>query len=198
MLVKAILSALFGAALGFFTTGFVAAMVLVKSLGQRDGGPAMSGFFGFGTIGGVAGALLGVGLVLRFGGSPGWGRGLMISAGAVTALAGVLLASTSLPNRESSYSHVIEFQLEYPAATLAGVDIPSSHAMWGAAAADSDDKPISRFFEKECSGDVCIVNGSVAALGPMNDFRIVAVVGATRHRYSLDVPSVARPVDWSE
>jgi hypothetical protein len=172
-------------------------MVLTSALGQRDGGPAMSGFFGFGTMGGVAGLLLGAGLALRFGGSPGWSRGLMIAGGAVLAFAAILLVA-SLPDSRSAYSHVIEFQLEYPAAALSGVDIPSSNAMWGSAAGDADEKPISQFFEKNCSDDVCILNGSVAALGPMNNFRIVTVLGSRRHRHSLDVPAVARPMDWSE
>jgi hypothetical protein len=198
MWIKAMLSALLGAALGFLATGFVAATVLVRALGQRDGGPGMSGFFGFGPIGGIAGALLGVGLVLRFGGgSAGWGRGLMAGAGVVIAVGGILLAS-SLPDSGPSYAHVIEFQLEYPAATLAGVEIPSSNAMWGAAGADLNDKPISKFFEKKCDGDVCVLDGSVAALGPMNNFRIVAAVGPGRYRYPLDLPAVVGPVDWSE
>ncbi|HEY1495775.1 MAG TPA: hypothetical protein VGF49_14585 [Candidatus Solibacter sp.] len=198
MVIKATLSALLGAALGFLATGFVAATVLVRALGQRDGGPGMSGFFGFGPIGAIAGALLGVGLVLRFGGgSAGWSRGLMVGAGVVIAVGGILLAS-SLPDRGPSYSHVIEFQLEYPAATLAGVEIPGSKAMWGAAGADLDDRPISQFFEKECKGGVCVLSGSVAALGPMNDFRIVAAIGEGKYRYPLDLPVVAGPVDWSE
>ena len=198
MWIRATLAALLGAALGFFATGFAAAAVLVKALGQRDGGPGMSGFFGFWPIGGIAGTLLGVGLVLRFGGgSAGWGRGLMISAGVVMAIGGMLLAS-SLPESGPTYSHVIEFQLEYPAATLAGVEIPSAKAMWGAAGADLDDKPISQFFEKECKGDVCVLSGSVAALGPTNNFRIVAAVGPGKYRYPLDLPAVVGPVDWSE
>ncbi len=198
MWIRAILAALLGAALGFFATGFFAATVLVRALGQRDGGPGMSGFFGFGPIGGVAGALLGVGLVLRFGGGPaGWGRGLMIGAGAVMAIGGMLLAA-SLPDSRPTYSHVIEFQLEYPAAALADVEIPSAKAMWGAAGADLDDRPISQFFEKECKGDVCVVGGSVAALGPMNNFRIVAALGQRRYRYPLELPSAVGPVDWSE
>jgi hypothetical protein len=198
MWIRATLAALLGAALGFFATGFVAAAVLVRALGQRDGGPGMSGFFGFGPIGGIAGTLLGVGLALRFGGgSAGWGRGLMIAAGVVMAIGGMLLAS-SLPDSGPSYSHVIEFQLEYPASTLAGVEIPSAKAMWGAAGADLDDKPISQFFEKDCKDDVCVLSGSVAALGPMNNFRIVAAVGPGKYRYPLDLPAVVGPVDWSE
>uniref|UniRef100_Q029T3 Uncharacterized protein n=1 Tax=Solibacter usitatus (strain Ellin6076) TaxID=234267 RepID=Q029T3_SOLUE len=198
MWIRAILAALLGAGIGFFATGFAAATVLVSALGQRDGGPGMSGFFGFGPIGGVAGALLGVGLVLRFGGGPaGWGRGLMIGAGVVMAICGMLLTA-SLPDSGPSYSHVIEFQLEYPAAALADVQIPSAKAMWGAAGADLDDKPISQFFEKECKGDVCVLGGSVAALGPMTNFRIVAAVGTGKYRYPLDLPPVVGPVDWSD
>src|SRR5215510_10016126 len=99
MAVRAILSALLGTALGFLTMGFIATAVLVGALGQRDGGPAMSGFFTFGSIGGVSGALLGVGLALRFSRSPRCGRYLMIAAGALTALTGILLAAVSIPDR---------------------------------------------------------------------------------------------------
>jgi hypothetical protein len=40
--------------------------------------------------------------------------------------------------------------------------------MWGAAGADLDDKPIYQFFEKNCAVDVCVLSGSLAALGLMN------------------------------
>jgi hypothetical protein len=199
MVFMAIVSAVLGAVIGFCATGFGAAALLTSILGARDGGPGMSGFFFFGPIGGIAGALLGMGLVLRFGGgSAGWGRGLMISAGVLTLLGGALLAMTAFPDRGPSYSYVIEFQLKVPAAALAGVDIPSDYAMWGAAGAELDDKPISKFFAKECEGDTCVIGGSVAAYGPMNNFRIATAIGQKKARYPLDVPAVVNsPVDWS-
>jgi MFS family permease len=195
----AILSALLGGVVGFFAMGFGAASVLTSALGSRDGGPAMSGFFGFGPIGGIAGALLGVGLVLRFaGGSAGWGKGLLIAAGALLALGGILLVA-SLPNRGPAYSYIIEFQLEYPAAILTGVNIPSSDAMWGAAGDDLDDKPISQFFEKSCTGETCVIGGAVAALGPMTNFHIAVALGQKKYHYPLDVPAVVNgALDWSE
>jgi hypothetical protein len=199
MVVLAILSALFGGIMGFFAAGIGAAMVLVSVFGGRDGGPDMAGLFGFGPIGGVAGALLGAGLMLRFGGgSRGWGKGLMVSSAILAALGGILLAVTSSPDRGPSYSNVIEFQLEYPSATLAGVEIPSPNAMWGASGADLDGKPISQFWEKRCEGDLCVLNGSIAATGPMNNFRVTTLVGQKKYRYPLDLPLVAAPVDWSE
>jgi MFS family permease len=200
MAAMAILSALLGAVIGFFAAGFGAANVLVSALGNREGGSSMGGLFVFGPIGGLAGALLGVGLVLRFGGgSPAWSKGLMIAAGVLTAFGGVLLAMTASPDRGPSYSYVIEFQLELPAATLAGVDIPSTNAMWGAGGADADDKPISQFFDKKCEGDTCVIGGSVAALGAMNNFRITTAIGPKKSRYPLDLPPVVSgPADRSE
>jgi hypothetical protein len=72
---------------------------------------------------------------------------------------------------------VIEFEIEYPASDLTGIEIPGSSAMWGAAGGDSDDKPISQFFEKKCRADVCVIKGSIAALGPMNNFLVAALIG---------------------
>jgi hypothetical protein len=200
VIIMAIASAVLGAVIGFFSVGFGAAMALESVFGGRDGGPAMSGFFGFGPIGGLAGALLGVGLVLRFGGgSTSWAKGLMIAAGVLTGLGGLLLAMTASPDRGPSYSYVIEFQLEVPAAALAGVDIPSANAMWGAAGGDSDDKPISQFFEKTCDGSACVLNGSIAALGEMNGFRVTADIAGRRYRLPLDLPAAVNgAVDWSQ
>jgi predicted transcriptional regulator len=200
MLIKAVISALAGGAIGFFLAGFGAVMLLVPIFGHRDGGTDMGGFFGFGPIGGIAGALLGAGLALRFGGGPlKWCQGLMVSAGIVAALGGMLLAFASSPDRGPSYAEVIEFQLEYPSSALAGVDIPSATAMWGAAGADSDDHPISQFFEKKCESEMCVLNGSIAALGPMNNFRIAVSIGQKKYRYPLDLPTmITGPVDWSE
>ncbi len=200
MVIMAILSGLLGGAIGFFAVGLGAAAVLVAAFGDREGGSSMGGFFVFGPIGGIAGALLGIALVLRFGGgSAAWSKGLMIGAGVLIAMGGFLLLATAHPDRGPSYSYVIEFQLEVPAATLAGVDIPSSSAMWGAGGGESDDKPISQFFDKKCEGDVCVVGGSVAVLGARENFRITTGIGQTKGRYPLDVPAVVNgPVDWSE
>jgi MFS family permease len=194
-----VIAALIGAIIGFAAAGFGAAAALVAVFGDHDGGTSMSGFFGFGPVGGLAGALLGAGLAIYFGGrSKTWGRRLMISAGVLFGLGGLILAIASTPNHTPSYSEVIEFELEYPSSALAGVDIPSSNAMWGAAGADADDHPISQFFEKKCTGDVCLVNGSVAAIGPMNNFRVATMIGQKRYRYTLDLPPVvSEPVDWS-
>jgi hypothetical protein len=194
-----IVSALLGGVIGFAVAGFGAAAILVSAFGSHDGGPAMSGFFGFGPIGGIAGALLGAGIALRFGsGSSKWGRGLMIGGGVVTVLGGLALAA-SMPDRRPTYSNVIEFELEYPSATISNVEIPSSNAMWGAGGGDADDHPISQFFEKKCTGDVCVLNGSVAALGPMTGFRITTAIGPKKSRYPLGLPEVITvPVDWSD
>ena len=199
MIITAVVAALLGAIIGFFAAGSGAATALVSALGSRDGGPAMSGFFGFGPIGAIAGALLGVGLVLRFGrGSPAWSKSLTISAGIVAALGGLLLAVSISPDRGPIYSNVIEFQLEYPSTLLVGVDIPSADAMWGAAGADLDDNPISQFSQKTCDGDLCILQGSIAAMGPMSNFRVATRIGQKKFRYLLGLPTVIAPVDWSE
>ena len=151
---KTVLCGLLGAIIGFVGVGFAASAVLVSALGNREGSASMAGTFFFGPIGALAGALLGMGLVKRFGGgSPGSGKGLMIAAAVVTALGGIALAITASPDRRPSYSYVIEFQLQVPAAALAGVDIPSTNAMWGSASEDLDDKPISQFFDKKCEGE---------------------------------------------
>jgi MFS family permease len=199
MAILTLISALLGAIVGFAAGGFGAASVLESVFGAKDGGPAMSGFFGFGPIGGLAGALLGAGLALRFGKrSLKWGSGLMICGAIVAASGGLLLAVASSRDRGPSYSEVIEFELEYPSATLAGIEIPSSNAMWGAAGADSDDHPISQFFEKKCAGDFCLLDGSVAALGPTKNFRIAASIGQKKYRYPIDLPTlVTGPLDWS-
>jgi hypothetical protein len=159
----------------------------------------MTGFFGFGPVGAIAGALLGAGLALTFGPlASKWGIRLIVSGGVVFGIGGVVLLVAGTPDRGPSYSEVIEFELEYPAKALEPLEIPSSNAMWGAAGGKSDDTPISQFFEKKCSGDVCVVNGSVAALGDMDNFRITTKIGPARASYPLDVPApVTAPVDWS-
>ncbi len=200
MVIMAILSALLGGVLGFFLVGLGAAQLLVSAIGDRDGGSSMSGFFGFGPVGGIAGALLGVALVLRFGGgSATWSKGLMVASAILIALGGFLLLATAHPDRGPSYSYVIEFQLEVPAATLAGVEIPSAQAMWGAGGGAADDKPISQFFDKKCEGDKCVVEGSVAALGDLDRFRITTAIGQKNARYPLQLPPVVTsPADWTD
>jgi hypothetical protein len=69
--------------------------------------------------------------------------------------------------------------------------------MWGAAGGDMNDTPISRFFEKTCTAEVCVLGGSVAALGPMQNFRIAAILGPNRYRYPLALPATIGAVDWS-
>jgi hypothetical protein len=200
VVVMAIVSALVCGIIGFIAVGSGSAMVLQSVMGSGEGGPAMVGFIFIGPIGGIAGALLGVGLALRFGGgSSGWGKGLMVGAGVVTVLAGIVLAVVSSWSRGPSYSYVIEFQLEYPAATLAGVNIPSANAMWGAAGADLDGTPVSQFFEKRCEGDVCVVDGHVAAVGPTVRFHITSAIAQRKYRYPLELPAVVNgPVDWCD
>jgi hypothetical protein len=71
--------------------------------------------------------------------------------------------------------------------------------MWGAGGGESDDKPISQFFDKKCEGDVCVVGGSVAVLGARDNFRITTAIGQKKGRYPLDLPAVVKgPVDWTE
>jgi MFS family permease len=193
-------AALFGTIIGFAAAGFGSAAVLSAVFGDREGSSSMSGFFGFGPAGALAGALLGAGLALRFGGgaSQTWGQRLIVGGCLLTVLAGIVLAIAGTPRRGPSYSQVIEFELEYPSAALAGIDIPSANAMWGAAGADADDHPISRFFDKKCGADTCILNGSVAALGPTNNFRITTAIGQNKSTYPLDLPPVITgPLDWS-
>jgi MFS family permease len=198
MALTVIFSALAGAIVGFMAVGLGAASVLVKALGDRDGGSSMAGFFGFGPIGAIAGALLGAGLVLQFGGgSSGWAKGLMVSSGALTVLTGLVLIVSASPKRGPSYSNVIEFQLEYPSATLAEITIPSQQAMWGAGGGNLDAAIISQFFQKQCEKDVCILDGSIAALGPMDNFRVPVRLGTQTFKYVLDLPIVPTPVDWS-
>ena len=67
MIIVDILAGLAGAVAGFLGVGFLAARVLVGALGNHDGGSDMAGFFFFGPIGGLAGAMLGVGLAMRLG-----------------------------------------------------------------------------------------------------------------------------------
>jgi hypothetical protein len=199
MVFVAILSGILGLLIGLFGVGLSAAKVLEAIHGTREGAAAMAGFFYFGPIGGIAGTLIGVGLALRFGGgSATWGKGLMIAAAVITILGGVLFAITALPDARPSYSHVIEFELEVPAAVLTSVDIPGPHAMWGAAGADMDDKPFSQFFDKRCEGSVCVLTGSVAAVGPLYNFRIAVLLGPKAYRFPLSLPAtVTGPIDWS-
>jgi hypothetical protein len=199
MVLVAILCGIAGLVIGFFGVGLSAAKVLEAIHGTREGAAAMAGFFYFGPIGGIAGTLIGVGLVLRFGGGSGtWGKGLMIAAAVITVFGGVLFAMIALPDVRPSYSHVIEFELEVPAAALTSVDIPGPHAMWGAAGADMDDKPFSQFFDKRCEGNVCVLPGSVAAAGPLYHFRIAVLLGQKAYRFSLDLPAaITGPIDWS-
>lgn len=198
MILKAILCAVLGLVIGFCTVGFGAAMLLDSIRGSREGAAAMYGFFFFGPIGAIVGALLAAGLVLRFGGgSAGLGNGLMIGSGVVAVLGCLLLVVSASPDRPS-YAHVIEFQMEVPAATLTGIEIPGPNAMWGAAGGDLDDKPISQFFEKQCDGETCVLNGSVAALGDFRNFRIAAHLGPKKYRCVLGLPVVINaPADWS-
>ena len=197
-MLPAILSAFVGAILGFAAAGFGAAILLASTLGDHDGGSSMGGFFIFGPIGAISGALLGAGVALHFRSRRPWSTRLTLSSVAVAFLGGLLLVITAFPNREPSYSYVIEFQLEVPAEALTGVTIPSPNAMWGAAGAGSDDKPISQFAESKCEQAACLLHGSVAALGALNAFHIRATIGPKQYRFPLEIPTVVNaPQDWS-
>jgi hypothetical protein len=200
MVVIAILCGMAGFAAGWFGVGLGAAKVLEAVHGSREGYAAMVGFFTFGPVGGIAGALGGVGLTLRFGGgSTLWGQRLLISAAVVAALAGIGLTFAASPTQSGpSYSHVIQFELQVPATDLAGIEIPGPHAMWGAAGGQADETPISRFFDRQCDGDACLLAGSVAAAGSMDQFRITVRLGQKSYRFPLDLPpDVNAAVDWS-
>lgn len=198
-MIPAILAGIAGLLIGAFGVGLGAAEALESLKGSREGAAAMAGFFYFGPFGGLAGALLGAGLALHFtSGSATWAKGLMISSAVTAGIGGLLFAAVAMPEGGASYSHVIEFELEVPETMLAGVDIPSPGAMWGAAAEDASDKPISQFFEKRCTDSVCVLPGSVAALGSMSDFRVAAHLGNKQYRLPLDLPlSISGPMDWS-
>jgi MFS family permease len=200
MVVIAILCGIAGFAAGWFGVGLGAAKVLEAAHGSREGYAAMVGFFTFGPVGGIAGALAGVGLTLRFGGgSAVWGQRLLIGAVVIAGLAGIGLALASSPTENRpSYSHVIQFELQVPAADLTGVEIPGPDAMWGAAGGQADDSPISRFFDRQCDGDTCLLAGSVAAAGSLDQFRIAVRLGQKSYRFPLDLPPVVNAaVDWS-
>ena len=200
MAIIAILCGILGFAIGAAGTGIGAAKILEAAHGSREGYAGMVGVFYFGPLGGIAGALLGIGLALRFGGGPAtWSKGLLIAAAIIAGFTGIALAVTASPNdNRPNYSYVVQFELEFPAAALAGIDIPGPNAMWGAAGADLDDKPISQFFDKKCEGGACLLNGSVAAAGPMNNFRINVHLGQKSYRFPLALPEVVNsPADWS-
>jgi hypothetical protein len=201
MVVIAILCGIAGFAAGFFGVGLGAAKVLEAVHGSREGYAVMVGFFTFGPVGGIAGALAGIGLTLRFGGrSPAWGKRLLIGSAVIAGLAGIGLAFAASPtDNRPFYSHVIQFELQVPAIDLASVEIPGPDAMWGAAGDQADDTPISRFFDRQCDGDACLLAGSVAAAGSMNQFRITVRLGQKSYRFPLDLPpAVNAAVDWSQ
>jgi hypothetical protein len=117
MIIVDILAGLAGAVAGFLGVGFLAARVLVAALGNHDGGSDMAGFFFFGPIGGLAGAMLGVGLAMRLG----------------------------------------------------------------------------------AGSKRCVLNAWIAALGPMNNFRVRADLGQKTFRCILGVPALVNgALDWSE
>ena len=195
MVTIAILCGIAGFAAGWFGVGLGAAKVLEAVHGSREGYAAMVGFFIFGPVGGIAGALAGVGLTLRFGGgSAVWGQRLLIGATVMAGLAGIGLIFAASPNENRpSYSQVIQFELQVPASDLASIEIPGPDAMWGAAGGQADDTPISRFFDRKCDGDGCLLAGSVAAAGSMDQFHITVRLGQKSYRFLLDLPPVALP-----
>lgn len=199
MIALIILAGIVGAVAGAFGVGLGAAKALEAAHGAREGAAAMSGFFFFGPFGAVAGALLGVGLALHLAGrSAAWARGLMIAAAIVIVLGGILFSMVAAPDSRPYYPHVLEFELEVPAEAVAGIDVPGPNALWGAAGADLSDEPTSQFIEKNCQGDVCLLTGSIAPVGPLNNFRVAAHLGAKQYRFLLDLPpAVTGAIDWS-
>jgi hypothetical protein len=200
MVIIAILCAIAGFAAGMFGVGLGAAKVLEAVHGAREGSAAMAGFFIIGPVGGIAGALAAVGLALRFGGgSAMWGQRLLIGAAVVAGLAGIGLALAAAPtDNRLSYSYVIQFELRIPATDFAGIEVPGPDAMWGAAGGQADDTPISRFFDRQCEGDACLLTGSVAAAGSLDQFHIHVRLGQKSYRFPLDLPPVVNnAVDWS-
>jgi len=93
----AILAALVLGPVGFFVFGVGAAIWMDSVYGSNSGGTEMESFILFGPAGGLAGILLGIGLVLRFrSGRAGWGKGLMIGAGSLAGLAVLVLTVLAL------------------------------------------------------------------------------------------------------
>ncbi len=159
----------------------------------------MGGFFVFGPIGGIAGLLAGIGLVLRFGGaSARWGNGLLTAAGGTLALGSVLLAWAAAPESKRVYPQVLDFELELDEADW-GFGDTQDDARWSYGPDGPPAQLISPFWEKRCANGRCIVQ-SMAALDAYRPNPVIAVrVHQKKRHFPVSLPKeISAPLDWSE
>jgi len=184
----AVLAALILGVVGCFAFGAGAAIWMGSVYGSNSGGTEMSSFFTFGPVGGLAGILLGVGLVLHFKGAhAGWAKGLMIGAASLAGLALLALCGLALAHTPPAVrvpASTLVFQLEVPA------NAPIETSGW------SFDGGSVSSVEKHCAESTCTL---VFVVSVDETFPGTArTLAAGGYRFALDAASVRHAADWCE
>ena len=167
--------------MGCFAFGVGSAIWMGSIYGSNSGGTEMSSFFTFGTVGGLAGILLGVGLVFHFNSGPaGWAKGLLISAASLTGLAVLTLSGLALthkPEVARSTSSILVFQVEFPAAA------PVETSGWS-----FDGGSISSV-EKHCAESTCTLVFVISLAETFAGTSLVLAAG--EYRFAVDPAAIS-------
>jgi hypothetical protein len=189
---------LLGAALGF-GTGFAAAEIYTKLGGARDGGPAMAGFFYVGPFGLVAGFLLGVALVLQYGGAAGtlskglfWGSGIAAALGAVVLMMPVVMHQSEQASRAKIN---LELQFAVAVAKEAGL----SELRWGYQGEAQEGEAAYDFHNRRLDGEFIYLQGDMQMSdNPSRRLAYFSSQGKTQSFSIAKTGTVHEISDWSE
>ena len=200
MIGLALLAGLALGAIGLFGMDFVASSLLAAKYGSREGSAAMAGFFFFGPFGAFSGLLLGIGLVIRFGGvSAAWGSRLMIGAACVFVLGAAALAVTAMPKSFGpSPAQVLQIELDVSEADW-GPGQFKGKVGWAYLQRDAPDRADWPMWSKSFENGRYIGESSVGLGGERRDPRIVVQAGGRMIRFPLSLPEEIRePIAWTE
>jgi MFS family permease len=200
MIGLAALAGLVLGAVGLIGMDFVASSLLVAKYGSREGSAAMAGFFFFGPFGALSGLLLGVGLVLRFGGvSLTWGSRLMIGAACIFGIGAAVLAVTAMPKPSApSAAQVLQIELDVSEADW-GPGQFKGKVGWAYLQGDSPDRADWSMWSRSFENGRYIGESSVGLVGERRNPRIVVQVGGRMVRFPLSLPEEIRaPIAWTE
>ena len=197
-LVAVICGLVLGGALGF-GSGLAAAEIYTGIGGARDGGPAMAGFFYVGPFGLVAGFLLGVALVLQYGGSAGalsnglfWGGGIVFAIGMVVFLMPVVMNENEKASRAK-----INLEMQF---AVGAEEAETIHQLkWGYQGEAQEGKAEFQFYNSRQEGEAFFLQGDMQMSdNPSRRLGLFARKGKMQVFQIGKAGPVRDPSDWSD